>query len=743
MHLSATYARSSPTVSFQPQPTQNTALIIEHRCLYTHDLRRKAKRWQDGFLRFHTFNKRVMVYDVPRNYIGDTHWREDEPIQDGDELELDRPILVQVGDHIGSAEQDLTALLEKKSRKDCASMGDQQASPDARSPTANTAKPLPQSPLVMTQLRPKSLNALLGRRSGPIGKASLPTKSPYEVRRAAEDASGDRERPAKRLRVEEPTQRRDRELSDLQTNIHGATSNDEKPGTSTAGEGGPVCAQSNAIPRTMSRIRVRPQTREVESSLQNESIPRLNSNATPTLDKVSKPGTYNPPSNPRGVQGAEDQKTPSKLPEIIEVLSDAEARVNDSSEQPTARTKLRLASRKPRKKLMYRDLLPPDASVSSKISESASHIINNTITTTASSGGEIASTGSPSHCHHEQDDCEAHLQMTGSELEGTDEVRPGLQRRTSHSSNLPLNDSAEKHTLPSRSPRRPRTMSHAESHIVCSNEAFESTIHNTNLALARMDEILLSRSQHQLSTHTANPIPVDDSEPIRQLALASSEAGLYDSLLQERSPTTELQAVPDAEPPVGKTVGENVIAQADEVRSMATPKAQQSCMDQDGTNHLTRHAAAVSFETATSADISAQMPSSKRTNSVLQVPVAPLPEVCTAVRDSMRPADPSAENLSNNGQAMNAVKSIPSFKPHCPTKRRPRSPIHKSISDPSAIKGSQKMPGVGKSITEFGETTCGQEQLAKPWSSEAWDLFGCGRNGTLVDFKSYCLNERP
>lgn len=741
MHPSATYARSSPTVSFQPQPTQNTALIIEHRCLYTHDLRRKAKRWQDGFLRFHTFNKRVMVYDVPRNYIGDTHWREAEPIQDGDEVELDRPILVQVGDHVGSAEQDLTALLEKKPKKECPSMGDEQASPDARSPTANTAKPLPQSPLVMTQLRPKSLNALLGGRSGPIGKASLPTKSPYEVRRAAEDTSGDRERPAKRLRVEEPAQRRDRHLNGLQSILHGATSNDEKPRTSTSGGAESQRAKSNATPPTTSSIRVRPQIREVESSMQSESIPRLNSNATPSLDRASKPGTYDPLSITQRVQGAEDQKTPSKPPEIIEVLSDAEARVNDSSGQPTARTKLRLASRKPRKKLMYRELLPPGASVSRKASESASHIINDIITTTAPSGGEIASPGSPSHYHHERDDCEAHLQATGPELEGTDEVRPGLQRRTSHSSDLPLNDSAEKHTLPSRSHRGPRTMSHAESHIVCSNEAVKSTIHDTNLALARMDEILLSRSQHQSSTHTANSIPVDDSEYIRQLDLASPEAGLYDSLLQERSPTTGLQAVRDAEPPVGETSGENLIAQADEVRSMAIPKAQQSCMDPDGTNSLTRHAAAVSFETTTGEDISAQMPSSRRITSVLQLPEASIPGICTAVRDSTRPSDPSAEKLSSDGQAINAVKSIPSFKPHCPTKRRPRSPIHKSISDPSAIKGPQEVLATGKSITEVGETTCGQEQLAKPWSSEAWDLFGCGRNGTLVDFKSYCQNE--
>lgn len=73
--------------------TQNTAPVLSFNCLYTHDLRRKAKRWQDGFLRFHTFNKRVMVYDVPRNFIGDTHWRESQEIQDGDELQLEKGVL--------------------------------------------------------------------------------------------------------------------------------------------------------------------------------------------------------------------------------------------------------------------------------------------------------------------------------------------------------------------------------------------------------------------------------------------------------------------------------------------------------------------------------------------------------------------------------------------------------------------------------------------------------------------------
>ena len=49
-----------------------------------------------------------MVYDVSRNYIGDTHWREDELLQDGEDFELDRGILIQVGEATGSPDQALS-----------------------------------------------------------------------------------------------------------------------------------------------------------------------------------------------------------------------------------------------------------------------------------------------------------------------------------------------------------------------------------------------------------------------------------------------------------------------------------------------------------------------------------------------------------------------------------------------------------------------------------------------------------
>ena len=91
--------------------TQNTAPVLEFRCLYTSDLRRKQKRWQDGRLKFHTFNKRIMVYDDRSNFVGDSHWREDHAFAEGEEVELERcGILVEVSECVGIREQDLTLL---------------------------------------------------------------------------------------------------------------------------------------------------------------------------------------------------------------------------------------------------------------------------------------------------------------------------------------------------------------------------------------------------------------------------------------------------------------------------------------------------------------------------------------------------------------------------------------------------------------------------------------------------------
>ncbi|KAK5699093.1 hypothetical protein LTR97_006742 [Elasticomyces elasticus] len=194
----AVYRNATPSLSI-PQ-TQNTAPVLEFNCLYTHDLRRKAKRWQDGFLRYHTFNRRIMVYDVPRNYIGDSHWTGGEALQDGDEVMLDKGgVMVQVAEAVGRTETDLTDL--RKSRKK--DVGERGSSPPAGGPQTPATRTINAASRPVTQLKHRSLNALLGTPKGPIGKAALPAKSPFELRHENVENHGWEEgRPPKRPRVE-------------------------------------------------------------------------------------------------------------------------------------------------------------------------------------------------------------------------------------------------------------------------------------------------------------------------------------------------------------------------------------------------------------------------------------------------------------------------------------------------------------------------------------------------------------
>ena len=198
------------TPSLSVPPTQNTAPVLEFNCLYTHDIRRKQKRWQDGFLRFHTFNKRVMVYDVPRNFIGDMHWKEDTAFDEGEEFTLERDaVLVQVAESVGRTETDLTELKQsaKKSRREG---GGQRSSPPPMSlatPSRSMGPPMarPGAASVAggnTQLKHRSLNALLGTPKGRIGKAAVPTKSPFEMRQAEENEEWESGRPSKRSKPE-------------------------------------------------------------------------------------------------------------------------------------------------------------------------------------------------------------------------------------------------------------------------------------------------------------------------------------------------------------------------------------------------------------------------------------------------------------------------------------------------------------------------------------------------------------
>ncbi|KIW47109.1 uncharacterized protein PV06_02709 [Exophiala oligosperma] len=162
--------RGNPTLSVAP--TQNTAPVHEFRCLYTRDLHKKAKKWHDGSLRFHTFNRRVMVYDDAKNYIGDLHYTKEEEFGEGVEIQLDRGVKVEVGERLGETETDLAPILERQRPE--------KATPQKRPAGGFGAQSLSSIP----SQRPKSLLEVLGPSQGRLGRSRLPLQSPYEQRQA-------------------------------------------------------------------------------------------------------------------------------------------------------------------------------------------------------------------------------------------------------------------------------------------------------------------------------------------------------------------------------------------------------------------------------------------------------------------------------------------------------------------------------------------------------------------------------
>ncbi|KAL8763445.1 MAG: hypothetical protein Q9184_000753 [Pyrenodesmia sp. 2 TL-2023] len=385
-----------PSTNLTIPPTQNTALVLSFSCLYTHDLRRKQKRWQDGVLKFHTFNKRIMVYDVPRNFIGDTHWSESQAIQDGDELELDRGVLIQVGEVVERNKTDLTELLERRTPKPAygAVQDLQDGAAKHQTSTRGQAVTTPQnhrdtqmSPQV-SQLRPKSLNTLLGKTRGPVGKAVLPTRSPAELRREREITFSNDIRSPKRRKVEYPTS-----VTPIRARAGRVDSPQpvERTRTSISGATGAQIIETEshdavvrelAKPRrhTLRRDQLDKQRREPKQSWKGTSgVPLHDKQDTSTTasrhtNPISKKARPEPqagdevvlsenrtePASSRSLE-ATSEPVSRNFPSVRTSAQDPESTNTVISDEPRPENMLRIASRKPRKKLMYRDLLPQEA----------------------------------------------------------------------------------------------------------------------------------------------------------------------------------------------------------------------------------------------------------------------------------------------------------------------------------------------------------------------------------------------
>lgn len=335
--------------------TQNTAPVLDFRCLYTHDIRRKAKRWQDGIVRFHTFNKRVMVYDVSRNFVGDTHWREPNPLQDGDDLELEKGVLIQVGESTGSADQDLSELFKKRRNPGVASPGRTLAVQPASVGTANSTS----SPL--SQLRPRTLNSLLKTPKGPLGRAVLPSKSPYQIHREDRcDPTADA-RSTKRQRVETPAER-----AAIPVPVSSARS--------SAPTGSPSRRENSS--RDGSRIVKNTSTTRLDSVLPRKPTVPLEK---PLVKKTPKEAlNRNDPaetihnddpcfSSNGGQSTSKSSRSRGGKQATPSARTDSETQGKPQDDTETI-NQLQIVARKPRKKLMYKKLIPP-ATSSTKLSE--------------------------------------------------------------------------------------------------------------------------------------------------------------------------------------------------------------------------------------------------------------------------------------------------------------------------------------------------------------------------------------
>lgn len=338
-------ARSSAALSVPP--TQNTAPVHEFRCLYTHDVRKKQKKWQDGRVKYHTFNKRVMLYDDTLNFVGDTHWKEGGDLQPGDEVKLDEGVLIELDELLVTTQTDLAPLFDKTK---------QQAKPTTPGPnvqnrssivTGSVQRPLQEG----NKQKHRSLNALLSGNRGTYGKASLPIQSPYEARKANQENEWGSDRSAKRRK----------------------TDNVESP-VSRYNSMRPPQVQVTSKQATASSRQVVDITSDDEmpmSEITQPSSPRLAGTAARTAPKIPKPKVVKPaPRIPRAKSPRRPQirpssppiSTKSKIRHVDAILSDdAPAAPLALEETPTvAKTKtLRLAKSTQRPMLFSLKKAPP------------------------------------------------------------------------------------------------------------------------------------------------------------------------------------------------------------------------------------------------------------------------------------------------------------------------------------------------------------------------------------------------
>ncbi|KTW28310.1 uncharacterized protein T551_02729 [Pneumocystis jirovecii RU7] len=86
----------------------HTAAVDRFKCLWTSNKHQVRKRWHDGFLNFHRFNFRAMLYDKENTLVDDLFMPK-QSVVSGNQIEFDHH-LVSVEDALGTTYTDISSL---------------------------------------------------------------------------------------------------------------------------------------------------------------------------------------------------------------------------------------------------------------------------------------------------------------------------------------------------------------------------------------------------------------------------------------------------------------------------------------------------------------------------------------------------------------------------------------------------------------------------------------------------------
>ncbi|KAJ9484483.1 hypothetical protein VN97_g8890 [Penicillium thymicola] len=189
-----------------------------------------------------------MVYDDQGNFIGDHHWRSSDEVQDGDEMELDKGVLIEVTENMGTTETDITTLYEKKKSSQSSPQTKDPVSQVPRASTYTSASASASAPLRSSASSQsfRSLNDLLGIKRTPIGHLV----SPYESRNPPQPAASnirEPERPPKRQKTSSVVNRNAEKGSRAQSEVI------DLAGSTKSNQGLPAKPRSNQVAKELPR----------------------------------------------------------------------------------------------------------------------------------------------------------------------------------------------------------------------------------------------------------------------------------------------------------------------------------------------------------------------------------------------------------------------------------------------------------------------------------------------------------